>query len=103
VIFSELAVYKYGVLVVKEDFLSGVAPDWIEIFGQYPDQMDWLVQEVEYLQTDLANFKKLDNEACIQAYSTPLPTAWGDLLVIAEDNTTSATLLDWDYVNQLDV
>lgn len=63
--------------------------------------MAWLLDEVAYIQENLTSFKRKDNEACIEAYSTAFPTSRGNLLVVTEDNTTSNSLLDWEYPDQL--
>ncbi|KAL9129526.1 MAG: hypothetical protein Q9217_002050 [Psora testacea] len=106
-IFSQLAVYKYGVLIVQENFLSGTKPDWEEMYGgpygirDAQRNFGFIFKEVDYIQENIGEFKRMDNAACIDAYSTPFPTTRGDLLVVATDNTTTDPLLAWDYPYQL--
>ena len=107
-IFSQLAVYKYGVYVVQENFLSGTKSNWSEVFGgpygirDAQQNFGFLFPEVEYIQETIGEYKRMENAACIDAYSTPFPTTRGDVLVVTTDNTTTEPLLDWVYPLQLD-
>jgi hypothetical protein len=106
-IFSQLAVYSYEVYVIQENFLTGTKSNWSEVFGgpygiqdaeqNIPD----LFSEISYIQETIGHFKRIENAACIEAYSTPFPTTRGDVLVVTVDNTTTEPLLDWDRPLQL--
>ena len=82
VVFSSLYAREYDVFVVPDDFLGGNCSEL-----SYPDWSETTVQRYAGMCLNATSLQKLENEACIEAYSTPFNSARGSVLLIAPSIT----------------
>ena len=107
-VFSELAVFSHNAVGVQLDFLIGAPFDhwaswnattssWEAVsasdLGSTSDR-----KEIEFLQKHVRSLEGLDNADCMRAYSKPLVTDRGDVLLVTNStNSNSSVLFNFRY------
>jgi hypothetical protein len=97
-VFSELAVFSHIVFGVQQDFLVGSPFDSWKIWddttrsweiGNSSDQRE----EIKFLQNNFRTLESLDSADCMQAYSRPLVTDRGDLVLVTNATKFTSSVL----------
>lgn len=90
-VFSTLSVSRYQVYIVSTDFVNGAPFDLSlgnsrQYYGQGELQGD-LVPRFQslllYYQQHLSAFTRLENEACIEAYSPSIQSEYSDVILVS--------------------
>ena len=90
-IFSSLSFSEYEVFGVSSDFLAGGGYK-VDLVGKY-SYNSHVRDKLSQLQNS-TSFIRLENEACIAAYTTSLVSEWGNVLLVSNLTGTNNSFLN---------
>ena len=92
-IFSSLSTNMYNIFLVSSDFLDGAPFNVSPMLSSEVLDLTLILQGYQNNQTSLV---RLENKACLQAYTAPIISANSDLLVVSTYSNSTNSLLYWD-------
>lgn len=92
VVFSSTSFAEWQALAVTDDFLSGAVYSVHD--GLYTNTPGYNMVELLDRLRDSKSLVRLDNEACIQAYTPALQSSWSYTLVVTSQTGTNNSFLN---------